>query len=180
MADYAVRYARAFAEVVFDRGLDAATALKDLQTIAAIYEGHEELRKVLSSPAIPAAEKRKLLDALLPMLGVASREMRNFLAVLIDHGRVTALHEVAEHFAGELDRRLGRTRATITSARELTAAERLMLLEQIGRLAAGPVEAAYKIDGELIGGASVRIGSTIYDGSVRGQLARLREQLSGE
>jgi F-type H+-transporting ATPase subunit delta len=118
-----------------------------------------------------------LLDAIGSRLGL-QRQVRNFIAVLIDHHRISQLAEIAQQFEHEMHERLGLAEAEITSARQLSEAERREMEMQIGSLTGKRVLAKYSTDTHLLGGAVVRIGSTIYDGSVRGRLARMREELS--
>ena len=171
------RYARAFVDVVVGDKLDGARALQELQTIVANFESSAELRKVWESPAIPAEQKRRLLDAIVQRESI-SRPVRNFVAVLIDHRRIPLVAEVARALEQELNSRLGFAEAQITSARELSAAERRSLESQVEKLIGKKVRARYDRDESILGGAIVQVGSTIYDGSVKGQLERIREQLS--
>jgi F-type H+-transporting ATPase subunit delta len=171
------RYARAFVDVVVGDKLDAARTLKELQTMVATYQSSSELRKVWESPAIPAEQKRHLLDAIVQREGL-SRPLRNFVAVLMDHRRIALIAEMAKDFEKELNSRLGFAEAQITSARELNPAERRALESQVEKLIGKKVRARYDRDESILGGAIVQVGSTIYDGSVKGQLERIREQLS--
>jgi F-type H+-transporting ATPase subunit delta len=171
------RYARAFVDVVIDAHLDANRVLQELDAISAIARESEQLRKVWESPAIPADQKRRLLDAVVAKQGI-SRPVRNFIAVLIDHRRIIMLEQVLKDFQHELDNRLGFAEAEISSARELSDSERRALEGQVEKLTGKKVRARYSRDASLLGGAVVRLGSTIYDGSVAGQLERIREQLS--
>ena len=171
------RYARAFVDVVVGSKLDSARTLQELQTIVVNFQSSSELRKVWESPAIPAEQKRRLLDAIVQREGI-SRPVRNFAAVLIDHHRIALIADVAKNFEKELNSRLGFAEAQITSARELNPAERRALESQVEKLVGKKVRARYDRDESILGGAIVQVGSTIYDGSVKGQLERIREQLS--
>lgn len=171
------RYARAFVDVVIGDRLDANRTLHDLQTIASTSQTSPELRKVWESPAIPAQQKRGLLDAIVKREGI-SRQVRNFIAVLIDHRRIALLEDVVKDFEKELNNRLGFAEAQITSARDLSDRERRDLEAQVEKLIGKKVRARYGRDLSILGGAIVQVGSTIYDGSVKGQLERIREQLS--
>jgi len=178
MAAVSSRYARALADVIADAKLDAAKAVAQLDSLVAAFEESRELREVWESPAVPAEQKRKLLDALVARLGVGYRPIRNFIAVLIDQDRIALLAEIAQSLKLELNTRSGRIDAEIVSARELSPEQRALLLEEIARLTGKGVLPHYATDEKLIGGVLVRVGSTIYDGSVRGQLQRIRQQLS--
>ena len=104
--------------------------------------------------------------------------MRNLVAVLIDHRRVQFLERITQQLEKELDARMGFADAQITSARELGDAEKRALEAQIEKVTGKKVRARFGLDASLLGGAVVRVGSTIYDGSVKGQLERIREAIS--
>ncbi|HEY5163153.1 MAG TPA: ATP synthase F1 subunit delta [Terriglobales bacterium] len=179
MAEVHSRYARALVDVVADLKLDGAAVLAQLRLLVELLKSSVELRRVWENPAIPAGQKRKLLDAIVARENVA-KPVRNFVAVLIDNRRIAALPEIAKQVELEMDRRLGLAEAEVTSARELSPEERRDLEAQMVRLTGKNVRAHYATDGKLLGGAVVRLGSTIYDGSVRGQLHRMKERLSAE
>ena len=171
------RYARAFVDVVIGNHLDAGAVLRELHTVCEVAGGSKDLQAVWESPAIPAAQKRSVLDAIAGREGM-SRPVRNFLAVLIDHRRIQMLGQVVRDFEQEMNSRLGFAEATIESARPLEDAEKHLLEGQLEKLTGKKVRAQYSQDASLLGGAVVRVGSTIYDGSVLGQLQKIREMLS--
>jgi F-type H+-transporting ATPase subunit delta len=180
MASVTSRYARAFADVVAENKLNADEVKAQLDSLVQVFESSDDLRRVWETPSIPAEQKRAVLDGLIAKMGGMPRQLRNFIAVLIDHGRIVALPQIAHQFAAEMNQRLGIVQAEVTSARELGATERAQLLSQLVQLTGKQVAANYAVDPALLGGAQVRVGSTVYDGSVRGQLERMRQQLSGE
>src|SRR3954470_13983422 len=108
MAAVSNRYARAFADVVFDTKLDSQKIVAQLQQFVGMYEGSDDLRKIWSSLAVPAEQKRALLDKMVAQMGDVPRPMRNFIAVLIDHTRISILPEIAKQFETELNTRMGR------------------------------------------------------------------------
>lgn len=177
MSAVGLRYARAFVDVAVADKLDPNQTLQELRTIADTARDSAPLRKVWESPAIPAEQKRGLLDAIAKREGI-SRLVRNFIAVLIDHRRIGLLEEITKDFEEELYARLGFTEAEITSARELSENEKRILESQVEKLTGKKVRARYQRDETLLGGAVVQIGSTIYDGSVKGQLERIRQELA--
>jgi F-type H+-transporting ATPase subunit delta len=176
MAAFASRYARAFADVVSSAHLDAAAIDRELNDFLATWDGSRQLREVFEDPSIPAQQKVAILDKMNRQLGL-QRELRNLIAVLINHNRIAHIHEVAEAYRTEMQERLGIRQAEIVTARELTEQERRSLIEGATRLAGTQVQATFKLDKNILGGTVVRIGSTVYDGSVRGRLERLREAL---
>jgi F-type H+-transporting ATPase subunit delta len=171
------RYARAFADLVLDHKLDVQRTLDEVSAFSQVLEQSSELRRVWESPAIPVEQKRSLLDSLTKRMR-AQQLVRNLVAVLIDQRRIAVVPHVARELERELNRRLGFSEAEILSARELSVEEKRALEKQIERLTGRKVRARYGRDESLIGGALVRVGSTVYDGSIRGQLQRLRTELS--
>jgi F-type H+-transporting ATPase subunit delta len=178
MATVASTYARAFADVVLERRLDANNTLREATDLAALVAASKDLREVWEAPSIPPQQKRAVLDAIVAR-GQISRPVRNFVAVIIDHRRIKFLQAIVKQFQQELYQRLGFSEAEITSARELSPSERLALEAEVAKLTGRKVLAYYLQNAGILGGAIVRVGSTIYDGSVKGQLERIREQLSG-
>jgi F-type H+-transporting ATPase subunit delta len=177
MAAVASRYARAMADVIADAKLDPSQAVAQLRSLVAAFQESTELREVWESPAILVEQKHKVLDALAARVGVTDRPVRNFIAVLIDQDRIALLPEIAQQVEVELNSRGGRIDAEIVSARELGPEQRSLLLAEVSRLTGKIILPLYSTDKTLIGGVTVRVGSTIYDGSVRGQLQRIRQQL---
>ena len=169
MASVASTYARAFADVVFEAHLDANRAIGGLRRISGLLAESQELRRVWENPAVPAVQKRKLLDAIVHQDGI-EHHVRNLVAVLIDHRRIQFLDRITQQLEKELDARLGFAEAHVTSARELDDAEKRALEGQIEKMTGKKVRARFGLDASLLGGAVVRVGSTIYDGSVKGRL----------
>ena len=168
MAAVASRYARALVDVVIADKIDPATAVQQVNDVVAAVSENDDLRRVWESPAVGADQKRAVLDAIAAHAGTL-RPIRNFFAVLIDHGRIPMLARIARQFESELNTRLGFVEAGITSSRPLSAEEKLDLEQQVGRITGKQVRASYATDPQLLGGAVVRVGSTIYDGSKIGR-----------
>jgi F-type H+-transporting ATPase subunit delta len=177
MAAIASRYARAYVEVVLDLKIEPDRALRELNQMADLVKSSEELRVVLQNPAVEHQQKLHLLDAIVSRMA-ASHALRNFMAVLVDHRRIGQIEEIAQQFRHELNRRLGIAEAQVSSARELNQGERELLQKQMAAITGKVVQATYSRDPRLLGGAVVRIGSTIYDGSVLGQLRRIKAEIA--
>jgi F-type H+-transporting ATPase subunit delta len=176
MSIYASRYARAFAEAVEEAKLDPAEVSRQLDDFAFAWNESFELRQLFENPVFPAEQKVAVLDALNAKISL-SPLVRNFIAVLIDHDRIDGFLEVVAEYRREIDRRQGILEMDVLSARQLESGERQELEAQVGQLAGGRVNAKYREDAKLLGGVIVTIGSTVYDGSVRGRLERLKEEL---
>lgn len=178
MRAVAQRYAGALADVVIAQS-EAEKVKKELAAFVALVEESADLRNLLVTPAVTPEQKHAVIEKLLARLG-AGKTLKNFLFVLVDNRRAGLLAQIQPAFEEELLARQGIAEAQVTSARELTAAEKQELTVALAKLTGKRVEAKYALDTELIGGAVARIGSTIYDGSVREQLRRLQTKLATE
>jgi F-type H+-transporting ATPase subunit delta len=176
VASSAPRYARAFADVAESSQLDSNAAEQQMRDFADALTTSRELREFLENPSIDMPRKLKVLDALAPRIGMYP-QVRNFIAVILDHRRLGELNDIITEFRRLADERSGITEAHITSARPLDTAARSELEAQVSKLTGGPVRASYSEDPNLLGGAVVEIGSTIYDGSLRAQLDQLKNRL---
>jgi F-type H+-transporting ATPase subunit delta len=176
MAIFAPRYAQAFASVAASSHLDVAAAQQQLADFAGTFDGSPELRVVLTDPSIPSAQKLKVIDAIAARIGMF-REVRNFVAVMMDHDHLIDLHEILAAYDELADVNAGVAEAEVTSANVLTDQDRAVMEAQISKLVGGKVRVAYSQDASLLGGAVVKIGSTIYDGSVKAQFAQLKQRL---
>jgi len=176
----ATRYSNALADVVTDAGSTIAPqdALAELRSFEAAL-GSPELRNALITPAVPPARKRAVVGRVGDVLGL-SRISRNFLFVLIDHRRISEFSDVVNAFEQTLEQRLGFARAQVASASELTEEQRVALIAALEKASDKRLRAQFAVDASLIGGVVARIGSTVYDGSVRGQLQVLKRRLSAE
>jgi F-type H+-transporting ATPase subunit delta len=177
MASFASRYARAFADVLIEGRLNVQDAQRQLGDFAAAWHESRPLPEFFTDPSFPVEQKVALLDKLNARLQMA-QPTRNLIAVLIRNDRIGGLDDVLAEVRREINQRLNISEAKVISARKLDEQERQELEKQIADLTGGQVEAQYEVDGSLIGGAVVQVGSTVYDGSVRGRLDRLREELT--
>lgn len=177
MAAFVSRYAGAFLEVVSDARLDTAAIDQQFNDFLGTWNGSRELREFFENPAVPAAQKVAILDKLNAKLGMM-KQLRNLLAVLIDNGRIRNVAEVAAAYRTLMQEKMGIQPAEIVTARELSNEERDALAAEVGKLAGTRIDASFKQDQSILGGTVVRIGSTVYDGSVRGRLERLKETLT--
>jgi len=176
MAAFVSRYASAFADVVTSAKLDTAALDRQLDDFLATWNGSSELREVFANPAIPALQKVSILDKMNARLGL-QKELRNLLAVMIANDRIGQVAEVAAAYRVELQERQGIRQVEIVTARELNEKDRNGLVAGVGKLAGARIQASFKLDQSILGGTVVRIGSTVYDGSLRGRLDRLKEAL---
>jgi len=175
----ASRYARALADLVLDpsRGLPPERAVAEITAFEQVAGASPDLLSVLLSPAVTPGRKRAVVERLAGQLEM-SRLMRNFLYVIIDHRRTAMLTGIREAFEALIDERTGAAEANVKSARLLSSAERESVALSLGRMTGKRVRCKFSVEENLIGGLLTRIGSTIYDGSVRGQLDALGRRLT--
>jgi len=174
----AERYASALVDVALDNK-QADQVKQELAAFATMVRESPDLHAFLSNPSIGRASKHAAIDQLVARMD-ASRTLRNYLFVIVDQRRAGMLLEIEQAVSALLDLRQGLTRVEVTSAADLTPPERAELDAVLAKLTGKNVQAQFHTDPALIGGAVVRIGSTIYDGSVRAQLHRLRARMISE
>jgi F-type H+-transporting ATPase subunit delta len=173
-----LQYATALADIVLEQGA-AEPARKQLEDFRAAYAESAELRNFLGSPAISRDAKHGVIEKLVARLG-ASKIIRNFLFVMADNQRIHLLPGITDTFELVLRQRQGVAEADVTSAVDLNEGQKAALVKTLERLSGKKIQAKYSLEPELLGGAVVRIGDTIYDGSVRKRLNQLRAQLAAE
>lgn len=178
MKSASLQYANALADVVLEQGA-AEPARKQLEDFAAAYAESAELRNFLASPAATHEEKHRVIESILARLG-SSKIIRNFLFVVVDHQRAHLLPEITSFFEQVLMERQNVEEAEVASAVELNNNQKSTLLQTLERLTGKKVRPKYTLEPQLMGGAVVRIGDMIYDGSLRKRLNVLRAQLVAE
>ncbi|HET7150010.1 MAG TPA: ATP synthase F1 subunit delta [Candidatus Acidoferrum sp.] len=178
MKSASLQYANALADIALEQGA-AEPSAKQLENFGEAYAQSAELRTFLASPAISVEAKHGVLEKILKRLG-ASKIIRNFLFVIADHRRTNLIPEIIDTFQQVIRQRQGVAEAAVSSVIELTAAQKKELAATLARLTGKKIEPKYSIDPALLGGAVVRIGDTIYDGSLRSRLNEMRMKLSAE
>lgn len=172
------RYAAALADVVTERG-EARQVQEEMSAWELMLESNPQLLEVFRNPTIPYDQKRNVLNALIARARVRPTTS-NFLQVLLQNHRLPELREVNKAFARELDVRSGIVSAQVTSARPVSEQAQAALRARLTQLTGRDVRLQFAVDDELIGGVVTRIGSTVYDGSVRSQLQQIKERMTGE
>lgn len=169
------RYATALADVVTKSG-DTAAVKSELKTWDELISSNAELHSAFSSPAVPQAKKSGVLEGLIGRTK-PTKTTANFLRVLLQNNRLTDLAAINERFDSVIEEREGVVQAYVASAHELSEDQKAELKTNVEKLTGKKVTLNFSIDPELIGGVVTRVGSTVYDGSVRTQLENLREKL---
>jgi len=174
----AKRYAAALADVVLEQNVgDRAKA--ELLLFVNAFSSSADLRNFLESPAISEGAKQKAIEGIASRMGMDAA-VRNFVFLIVQHRRTEMLHEMQVAFDEELNARMGIALAEVVSATALNDQQKNELKQALERRTGKRIEARYHEDRTLLGGTIVRIGSVVYDGSVRERLARMREQLERE
>jgi len=175
------RYAQALADVVSKPGaaVEPQAAIGQLAQFQELLDLSKPLRGVLVSPAVTPADKRALAATLCQRLEVAA-VVRNFLFVVIDHRRMSFLGEMVKAFQEWLDDRAGVARLLVTTATPIGGQQQSALIEKFSRVTGSTVVAEFDVSSDLVGGATVRHASTLFDGSLRAQLKALDRAVAGE
>lgn len=169
------RYARALADVITERG-EMNEVVADLAGFASMMTGHDQLRDVFASPVLSAERKRAVLDDLLSKMQLRPTS-NNFLRLLLDNSRLHNLDQMMRALARELDSRTNIVSAEITTARDISQQEEGMLADKLKAATGKQVRLQFRTDPGIIGGVVTRIGSVVYDGSIKSQLAQMKQRL---
>jgi F-type H+-transporting ATPase subunit delta len=172
------RYASALADVVTQRG-EARQVQEELSSWEMMMTSNPMLMEVFSNPTIPYEQKRKVLSSLIERVRLRPITS-NFLQLLLKNQRLTELPEVNRRFSHVLDERSGVVSAEVTTARPVPEEQQEALRSKLSAMTDKQVRLSFTTDEDLIGGIVTRIGSTIYDGSVRTQLQQVKERMMGK
>jgi F-type H+-transporting ATPase subunit delta len=171
------RYASALADVILERR-EGAQVQEELAAWEGMILKNGPLLEAFSNPTVPYEQKGNLLNELILRTSVLP-STANFLRILLRNQRLAELPQVNAKLAQVLDERAGVISAQVTSARPVSDGSKALLEEKLAQMTGKRIRLSFDIDESLLGGIVARIGSTIYDGSVRNQLRRLGEELAG-
>ena len=171
-----LKYARALIDVVVERDIEERVE-QEITTLQRLLGDHELLRKTLESPALPFQPKRQIVEELASRLGL-SDTTRNFVMVLLQNGRMAEFEQATATLQDVLDERRGIVRGEVTSAGPLADSTRTSLLEAVGQMTGRGARLDFQQDEALIGGIKLKIGSTVFDGSVQTALETLKKELA--
>ena len=172
--------ARNYARALSDTLADDATVRRvesDLCSLARAMDEMPDLAQFLAGPIVPTSRKREAADQILSSSG-ASDGCIGLVRLLIDRHRIALMGEIAEEFSAITRERLGLVDAEVISASPLTDEMKSKALASLGRLTGLEVRARFRVDPDVIGGMRAQVGHTIYDGSVRSRIDRLRERFA--
>ena len=169
------RYATALADVVIKTG-ETGSVQTELKTWEQMMTSNKDLFEAFSNPAIAHLNKEKVLENLIEKTK-PTKTTANFLRILLRNNRLTEISEINERFAVVLEERSGVVTADVTSARPLSETEKADLQASLNKLTGKKVNPNFIIDQNIIGGVVTKIGSTVYDGSIKTKLEELRQEL---
>lgn len=169
------RYAAALADVVAKTG-ETETVLDELKGWEDLIASNADLKNAFANPSINHQKKENVLEALIQKTAPA-RSTANFLRVLLMNGRLGELDSINDRFIHELEDRSGLVHGYVSSAHELSEDERAEMMANLEKVTGKKVRLDFDINKDLIGGVVARVGSTVYDNSVRTKLEHLKEQL---
>jgi F-type H+-transporting ATPase subunit delta len=169
------RYARALADVITERR-ETDDVIAELNSFATLMDKHSELRALFGSPVISLERKRAVLNELLQRIKLRTSS-NNFLRILLDNSRLQDLNRILSALLRELDLRRDIISAEITTAQEMPETEKMKMRERIKAATGKEVRLQFRSDPQIIGGVITRIGSIVYDGSIKSQLAQMKQRL---
>lgn len=171
------RYAAALADVALENG-EAREVQAELIDWDRMMQSSTDLQEVFRNPTIALDQKRAVLNRVIERARPRPTTM-NFLKVLLQNQRLTELGEINKRFADVLDDRAGMVAAAVTTAKPVPDATQKQLIEKLTSLTNRKVRVDFETDPELLGGLVTRVGSTVYDGSIRNQLQQIKENMAG-
>jgi F-type H+-transporting ATPase subunit delta len=172
------RYARALFDVVLKEvPADAEPVLTQLQDLASLFTGNATLSSVLSNPAIPIAKKMAVTKALLERAGTIAPPLAKTLLMLAERDRLAILPDIARIYRDRLTDHQKVIRGEVTTAVAIAPARLQALRQGLEEATGRKVVLEAKVDPSIIGGVVTRLGSTVYDGSVTTQLAKMKQSL---
>ena len=174
----ASRYARALLESLPNKDV-AENVDEFLGSLGEALEESREFRDLLYDPAVPKAARESVLRSLAEQAGMTV-QVANFLSTLVSHNRTTSLPSIAKVFHEAREAAIGVVPADITTARPLADDLKERTLRTLEQITGRKVRLTAQVDPGILGGAVTTIGSTVYDGSLRTQLAQLRRKMTQE
>lgn len=171
------RYAKALFEL--QEPADIGPTAGTLHVLAEAFTSSKDFRALLLSPVFTREQKASVITQLASRSGCPPVTGR-FLTHVVRKNRIAQIREMSEAFSKLADKACNRTAVEVSSARPLSEADQAGIRSRLEQVAKGTIDLTVRVDSGVIGGLEIRIGSTVYDGTVRGQLGRLRAVLAKE
>jgi F-type H+-transporting ATPase subunit delta len=172
----ALRYARALLDVALAEA-DPVVVEQQMAAAAELFKSHAGLWKVMTNPAVPAPKKRAIVDTMLPQLGVVP-VVQKTLQMLASRDRIALLPDIVDAYSSKLMDHQKVVRAVVTSAAPLPGDRVKKLEQELAGITGRRVVMSASVDPAILGGIVTQIGSTVWDGSVKRQLEKIRERLA--
>jgi F-type H+-transporting ATPase subunit delta len=174
MSVAANRYAKALLDVLYPA--NAELGLEQLVKFSSLLSTQAQMRQLFENPTIAAERRKEVFKGIADSLSYESY-IRNFINLLIERNRLDLLADIIVAYQKLLDEKLGIVRARVTSATPLDAAQQRDIAARLEKVTGKHVRVELSVDPALIGGVVARVGSTIYDGSIRQQLQVFKQRL---
>lgn len=176
--DIAKRYARAFFDIAQDEN-NIEGYFKEIQTFTSVVEESSDLRGFLANPIFDNGDKKAVVEQILDRIKI-SATATNFIRLLVDKERINICREIESAYREQMDLALRRVRVEVKTAFPLSPQLMWSLKKSVAQLTGKEVEMSIEDDRSLIGGIVVRVGDTLYDGSIKTQLNNIRKLLGEE
>ena len=170
------RYAKALFDVALEEKADLAKVDQDLAAVVAMMEASPDLAQASNRGAVTDAQRQSMMEAVSKAMSL-STPVTKVLVLLANGGKLNLIPDLAAAYRERLLAHQNIVRAEVTSAAPLTAAQTDALEASLSKVTGKKVELSVSVDPELLGGVVAKIGSTVYDGSVKMQLQRMRQEL---
>ncbi len=169
------RYARALVDIGREEG-QVRRVLSEVERFASLFDGTPALRAVLEASHVNRRDKQAVLESAVSQAGFLPAT-KNFLRLLVDKRRMDILPQILSELRRMVEELEGIERVEVVSAAPLPGAQREFLKGVLEKRTGKRIELEEKLEPAVLGGLVVKVGSTVYDGSVRTQLSRIRENL---
>jgi len=177
-SDLAKRYARAFFDIaVEERKIEDYG--RELASFSTMVLQNKDLQEFLGNPIFELKAKKSVVEELLALVKMSDRTA-NFVRLLVDKQRIGMLAEVENAYKELMDKTLKKVRVSVRTAYPLNAELEQALKQRVAEMTGKEVEMTVEDDTSLIGGLVVRVGDTLYDGSIKAQLGNIRKLLGEE
>jgi F-type H+-transporting ATPase subunit delta len=177
-SDLAKRYARAFFDIAVEEGKIEDYG-RELAAFASLIVQNKALQEFLANPIFELKSKKNVIEELLGRTQISGRTA-NFLRLLVDKQRINFLGEVENAYREFMDKSLKKVRVSVKTPYPLTSELEGALKQRVAEMTGKEVEMTVEDDASLIGGLIVRVGDTMYDGSIKTQLGNIRKLLGEE
>jgi F-type H+-transporting ATPase subunit delta len=169
------RYAQGLIAALRDDG-EFQLALRELEAFQRLLSDHRDLGKVMANPFVAAKKKSRIIKDILTASAFSQKTTR-FLALLLGHNRLDLLGEILQALPLFWNEKQGVATFEVSSVVALSEVQKQKLAEELERLEKKPVSLNFRVDPDLVAGLSLKKENLVYDASLRGHLARLREKI---